>query len=120
MIEDSYRGFLAIDMETALRVKVSWARILMKIEGKERPSVFNILERARSLELQIWWEILPKSIVVYPSKARKFSFKRRGRKVMAQHVLANMHRLPQKFKMMKVRERRLIVCACVRGSEAKS
>ena len=30
MIGDSCGGFLAIDKETTLRVKVSWARILVK------------------------------------------------------------------------------------------
>ena len=64
-------GFLAIDNETILRVKVSWARILVKIEGKARPSIVNILEGVRSFELQIWWGIPPKSIEVYPSKAGK-------------------------------------------------
>ena len=71
MIRDSYRGFLAIDNETILRVKVSWARILVKLEGKARPSIVNILEGVRSFELQIWWGIPPKSIEVYPSKAGK-------------------------------------------------
>ena len=51
MIGDSYRGFLAIDNETILRVKVSWARILVKLEGKARPSIVNILEGVRSFEL---------------------------------------------------------------------
>ena len=32
-IRDSCGGFLAIDKETTLRVKVSWARILMKLGG---------------------------------------------------------------------------------------
>ena len=52
-IEDNYRGFLTIDKETTLRVKVSWARILVKIGGTARPSVINIIEGKRSFELQI-------------------------------------------------------------------
>ena len=69
-------GFLAIDKETALRVKVSWARILVKIGEMARPSVINILERKRNSELQIWWELSSKSIEVYPSKARKSQLQR--------------------------------------------
>ena len=71
MIGDSCRGFLAIDKDTALRTKVSWARVLVKPEGKTRPSVVKILEGARRLEIQIWWELLPWSIGVYPAKKRK-------------------------------------------------
>ena len=51
MIGDNCGGFLAINKETTLRTKVSWARILMKYEGKTKPSVINIFEGARSFEL---------------------------------------------------------------------
>ena len=64
-------GFLAIDKETTLRLKVAWARILVKIEGTVRPSVVNILEGARSFELLIWWEVPLKIIDVYSSKVGK-------------------------------------------------
>ena len=53
MIDDSCGGFLAIDKDTTLRTKVSWATVLVKLEGKTRPSVVNILEGARSFEIQI-------------------------------------------------------------------
>ena len=46
-------GFLVINKETTVRLKVSWARILVKIEGMVRPSVVDILEGAGSFELQI-------------------------------------------------------------------
>ena len=38
-IKDSCGAFLAIDKETALRVKVSWARILVKLGGIARDQV---------------------------------------------------------------------------------
>ena len=50
-------GFLAIDKGTTLRTEVLWVRILVKSEGKVKPSVFNILEVERIFELQIWWEL---------------------------------------------------------------
>ena len=63
--------FLAIDKDTTLRTKVSWARILVRLEGKTRPSVVNILEGTRSFKIQIWWEFPPWSIWVYLAKKRK-------------------------------------------------
>ena len=71
MIGDSCGGFLAIDKETVLMVKVSLARMLVKLEGNARPSVVNILEGARSFELHIWCGISLKIIEVYSSKAGK-------------------------------------------------
>ena len=64
-------GFLVIDKEITIRLKVSWARILVKIEGTVRPSVVNILEGTRSFEVQSCWEVPPKTINVYPSKVGK-------------------------------------------------
>ena len=40
---DSCGGFVAIDKETDLRVKVAWARILVKLEGKARPMGGEVL-----------------------------------------------------------------------------
>ena len=52
-IGDSCGGFVAIDKETVLRVKVAWARILVRVKGKTRPTVVHILEGGRSFELQM-------------------------------------------------------------------
>ena len=43
-----------------------WARILVKMEGKEKLSSVNLLAGARRYELQIWWEIQPKVVEVFP------------------------------------------------------
>ena len=37
----------------------------MKVGGKSRPSVVNILEGVRSFELQIWWELPLRSLGLY-------------------------------------------------------
>ena len=63
---------MAIDKETALRV----GKDLSEDRGTARPSVINILEGKRSFELQIWWELPSKSIVVYPSKVGKSHLQR--------------------------------------------
>ena len=52
-------------------MEVRWARLLIKVEGKSRPSVVNILEGSRSFELQIWWEIPPWVTGVYPVSSRE-------------------------------------------------
>ena len=70
MIGDNYGGFLALDKETALRTKILWVRLLVSAKGKRRPSVVNILEGLRSFELQIWWELPPRSVGVYPARER--------------------------------------------------
>ena len=36
---------MAIDKETYLKVKVAWARILVKVKRKTRPTVVHILGR---------------------------------------------------------------------------
>ena len=72
-IRESCEGFLALDKETTLRMKVMWAKILVKLVRKTRPSVVNILEGLRWFELQIWWEIPPWSVKVYATRGR-FSF----------------------------------------------
>ena len=58
-IGDACGGFLALEKVTALRTKVMWARMSIKLIGKSRPSAVDILKGSRSFELQIWWEIPP-------------------------------------------------------------
>ena len=58
-------GFLALDKEITLHVKISGARMFVKMGRKIGSSVVNILEGSRSFELQIWWEIPPWLAYVY-------------------------------------------------------
>ena len=51
---DACGGFVALDKNTEKKTEVKWARMLIKVVGKSRPSVVNILEGPRSFELQIW------------------------------------------------------------------
>ena len=68
MIGDNCGGFLALDKDTTPKTKILWARVLVRLEGKERHSVVNILVGSQSFELQAWWELPPWSADVYPSK----------------------------------------------------
>ena len=63
-------GFVAVDKVTERKKEMKWARMLIKSEGKSRPSTVNILEGPRSYELQIWWEIPPWVTGVYTGVPR--------------------------------------------------
>ena len=67
---DACGGFVAVDKNTEMKTEVKWARMLIKMVGKSRPSVVNILEGPRSFELQIWWEVSPWVSGVYPIVSR--------------------------------------------------
>ena len=54
MIGDSCGGLVVIDKDTILRTKPWWARVLVKLKEKGRPTSINVLAGARSYELQIW------------------------------------------------------------------
>ena len=69
-IGDACGGFVTEDKETEMKMEMKWARMLIKLEGKARPSTVNILEGPRSYELQIWWEIPPWVTGVYPTVSR--------------------------------------------------
>ena len=67
---DECGGFVAVDEVTEMKKEVKWARLLIKLSGKARPSAVNILEGPRSYELQIWWEIPPWVTGVFPVSSR--------------------------------------------------
>ena len=68
-IGDACGRFLALDKVTTLRTEVMWAKMLIKLVGKSRPTAANILEGSRSFELQIWWETPPWLPKVYPTSS---------------------------------------------------
>ena len=50
-IGDACGGFIALDKFIVMRMKVLWARLLIKLTRNPRLSVFNILEGGRSFQL---------------------------------------------------------------------
>ena len=58
-VGDSIGGFVALDEETTPKNDFHWARILVKMNSNEKPASVNLIEGARSYELQLWWEIRP-------------------------------------------------------------
>ena len=67
---DRCGGFVVMDKETTHRKDFRWARILVKNSSLRKPSSVNLLAGARSYELQIWWEIQPRVVEVYPQVNR--------------------------------------------------
>ena len=67
---DRCGGFVGMDKATTHRKDLRWARILVKNSCYRKPSSVNMLAGARSYELQIWWEIQPKVVGVYPKVYR--------------------------------------------------
>ena len=67
-------GFVALDKDTEQRKDLRWARILVKKDRTGKPSSANLLAGARSYELQIWWEIQPRVMEVYPRGCRTKDF----------------------------------------------
>ena len=61
---------MAVDKNIEMKTEVKWVRMLVKMVGKSRPSVVNILEGPRYFEMQIWWEVSPWVSGVYPVGAR--------------------------------------------------
>ena len=67
-------GYIALDKDTTQRNDIRWARILGKKDRTRKPSSANLLAGARSYELQIWWEIQPRVMEVYPRGCRNKNF----------------------------------------------
>ena len=67
-------GYVTMDKETEQRKDLRWARILVKQDRKGKPSSANLLAGARSYELQLWWEIQPRVMEVYPRRCSSKDF----------------------------------------------
>ncbi|KAJ9683127.1 hypothetical protein PVL29_018924 [Vitis rotundifolia] len=52
-------GFLAIDFQTEKMEELQWARILVKIKGKELPNTVEIWVEEECYTLTLWWEVRP-------------------------------------------------------------
>ena len=98
---------MAIDKGTTLRTKVSWARIMVKNVEMTKPSVINILEGARSFKVQIWWELLPRRVGVFPAKDWKEQPKKGTEEEDKVHTRASKCvGIPQKKVMMVSKKKR--------------
>ena len=68
-IGDGCGGFIAVDEYIAFFMELQWARILVKLEGKELPSSQEIVVGSGCFAIQLWWETHPSFVrVVLASK----------------------------------------------------
>ena len=73
-VGNGFGGYVAMDKETEQRKDLRWARILVKQDRMGKPSSANLLAGARSYELQLWWEIQPRVMEVYPRRCSSKEF----------------------------------------------
>ena len=69
-VGDYCGGFVALDEGTSSKTDLLWARILVKVNSKVKPTSVILSTRARSYEVQIWWEIQPTVVEVSPRNSR--------------------------------------------------
>ena len=69
-VGDSCGGFVAMDEGTASKTDLLWARILVKINTKEKLDSINLIVGDRSYAIQIWWEIRPTVAEVISKSSR--------------------------------------------------
>ena len=69
-VGDNCGGFVAMDEGTTSKTELHWARILVKMNSNIKPASVNLLAGARSYELQLWWEIRPRVVEVFPRSSR--------------------------------------------------
>ena len=58
-IGDSCGGFGAVDEGTGFMAKLTWARILVKMDGRVLPNSIEVVMGTKKFDIQLWWEISP-------------------------------------------------------------
>ena len=56
-IGESCGGFIAVDETTRFMTKLSWARMLVKVDDRVFPNSIEVVEGTKSFDIQLWWEI---------------------------------------------------------------
>ena len=59
LIGDGCGGFIAVDENTDSMAELQWARILVKVVGRDLPTSVQIGVGARCFLVHLWWESLP-------------------------------------------------------------
>ena len=53
-------GFIAVDESTRFMTMLSWARMLVKMDGRVLPNSIEVVAGTKSFNIQLWWEIPPR------------------------------------------------------------
>ena len=59
LIGDGCGGLIAMDENTDFMVELQWARLLVKVVGKDLPTSVQLVVGSRCFSVQLWWEIPP-------------------------------------------------------------
>ena len=58
-IGDGCGGFITIDEDATFLIELQWARILVKLAGRDLPSTTQIVVGSGCYSIQLWWETPP-------------------------------------------------------------
>ena len=59
LIGDGCGGLIAMDEKTDFMANLQWARLLVKVVGKDFPTSVQLVEGSGCFSVQLWWEISP-------------------------------------------------------------
>ena len=59
LIGDGCGGFIAVDENTDSMAELQWARILVKVVGRDLPTSVQIVVGSRCFSVHLWWESPP-------------------------------------------------------------
>ena len=67
MIGDGCGGLINVDEETFSMANLQWARLLVRVEGRDFPSSVQLVEGSGCYSMQLWWEVQPWYSQVMPA-----------------------------------------------------
>ena len=70
-IGESCGGFIAVDESTGFMTELSWARMLVKVDGRVLPNSIEVVDGTKSFDIQLWWEIPPRISLVKKLRSAK-------------------------------------------------
>ncbi|RVW78525.1 hypothetical protein CK203_049792 [Vitis vinifera] len=68
LIGDGCGGFIAVDNKTDSLAELQWARMLVKMVGRDTPSSVQIVDEKGCFSVQLWWESSPWFSQVVPRR----------------------------------------------------
>ena len=67
LIGDGCGGLIAMDENTDFMVELLWARLLVKVVGRDLPTSVQLVVGSGCFSVQLWWETLPWFSQVVPA-----------------------------------------------------
>ncbi|WJZ85239.1 hypothetical protein VitviT2T_004785 [Vitis vinifera] len=59
LIGDGCGGLINVDEKTFSMANLQWARLLVRVEGRDFPSSVQLVEGSGCYSIQLWWEVQP-------------------------------------------------------------